>query len=519
MMEPRLMQWYQAGQARIDKLSLQDYYKELAVIMLEENWDHKLREEILSARQGNREFLSLSPEALKAQLEANLNADLKLDLLNDPVKEKDLAKWSSLVKTRDDKLRAEGEKIKKAIASNDALKAQRRDERRTLASRLTSPPPKTASSRPPNPPSNQPSSGGSASSANSPSGRVPALTPNERELLNKHSGCTRCRKFYAGHHAVDCPMTAANEWPDAATYKTLTPAMATAAAAAATPSRTTVAFVISGMWTHPTRMSPHPPPPPSPPSPFSIPHLYAPVQLTGPSITSFPLPVGAMLDIGCPPVVISDELVSKLGLRRFALPAVENNLLSLSESPLECREYVKLGVTSGDGAWKSGVIKAKVNVGLAVPLILGMAFLATEHIVIDTRGRTAVDSRTGYDLLNPKKPEQVWLPERVTPPPTPKKPKKEKPMTLEQTPPPKLDGTLLPPSIMAMVREHIETIAFQQMLAKKDEALKKEYADRFPLRLPDTTDDVPDHIYHRIRLRLTTSLLTAAKGRFLGSWI
>ncbi|KAH6876651.1 hypothetical protein BKA70DRAFT_1031243, partial [Coprinopsis sp. MPI-PUGE-AT-0042] len=164
MMEPRLMQWYQAGQARIDKLSLQDYYKELAVIMLEENWDHKLWEEILSARQGNREFLSwkieienknviltnavpefsLSPEALKAQLEANLNADLKLDLLNDPVKEKDLAKWSSLVKIRDDKLRAEGEKIKKAIASNDALKAQRRDERRTLASRLTSPPPKTA---------------------------------------------------------------------------------------------------------------------------------------------------------------------------------------------------------------------------------------------------------------------------------------------------------------------------------------------------------------------------------------
>ncbi|KAJ7823765.1 hypothetical protein B0H13DRAFT_1484103, partial [Mycena leptocephala] len=73
---------------------------------------------------------------------------------------------------------------------------------------------------------------------------------------------------------------------------------------------------------------------------------------------------------------------------------------SLSESPLSCREYVKLRVSSRDGNWTSGVARAKVNIGLCVPLILGMPFLSAEHIVIDSAERSAIDKRTGFDLLN-----------------------------------------------------------------------------------------------------------------------
>jgi hypothetical protein len=54
---------------------------------------------------------------------------------------------------------------------------------------------------------------------------------------------------------------------------------------------------------------------------------------------------------------------------------------------------------------------------------------------------------------------------------------------------------------MAAVRERIETISFQETLAKKDAEMRCKYEDRFPLRLPDTTTDVPNHIYHRIRLK------------------
>jgi hypothetical protein len=51
------------------------------------------------------------------------------------------------------------------------------------------------------------------------------------------------------------------------------------------------------------------------------------------------------------------------------------------------------------------------------------------------------------------------------------------------------------------VQERIETISFQEMLTKKDEEMKLKYKDHFLLHLPDTTTGVPDHIYHRIRLK------------------
>ena len=68
------------------------------------------------------------------------------------------------------------------------------------------------------------------------------------------------------------------------------------------------------------------------------------------------------------------------------------------------------------------MFRAKVNTGLPVPLILGMPFLSTQHIVIDSNSHTAKDKRTGYDLLNPEVPSREWAPERVPPPPTPPKP-------------------------------------------------------------------------------------------------
>ena len=68
------------------------------------------------------------------------------------------------------------------------------------------------------------------------------------------------------------------------------------------------------------------------------------------------------------------------------------------------------------------MFRAKVNTGLPVPLILGMPFLSTQHIVIDSNSHTAKDKQTGYDLLNPEVPSREWAPERVPPPLTPPKP-------------------------------------------------------------------------------------------------
>ncbi|KAJ8457657.1 hypothetical protein ONZ45_g18230 [Pleurotus djamor] len=52
--------------------------------------------------------------------------------------------------------------------------------------------------------------------------QLPKITPAERVLLSAHTGCFKCRRFYAGHFKSICP----NDFPDPATYKMLTSAMA-----------------------------------------------------------------------------------------------------------------------------------------------------------------------------------------------------------------------------------------------------------------------------------------------------
>src|ERR1700678_1102650 len=56
MLEPCLIAWYQAGQARINALTLDQYLEELAKLVLEQNWAHKIRDPIISSKQGTRPF-------------------------------------------------------------------------------------------------------------------------------------------------------------------------------------------------------------------------------------------------------------------------------------------------------------------------------------------------------------------------------------------------------------------------------------------------------------------------------
>ncbi|KIJ32224.1 hypothetical protein M422DRAFT_184842, partial [Sphaerobolus stellatus SS14] len=70
MMEPRLISWYNANQTRMDNLTLEAYIAELAALVLEKNWDIKIRQQILASKQGNREFIDWKIEV------ENLNAIL-----------------------------------------------------------------------------------------------------------------------------------------------------------------------------------------------------------------------------------------------------------------------------------------------------------------------------------------------------------------------------------------------------------------------------------------------------------
>jgi len=236
MLDPRLVSWYHGDQTRIDKLTLHQYLEELAELMLDRNWAHYLKMEILSSRQGNQEFVfwkievetknailkntaptyAMTPEALKSQLEANLNDDLKLDLNTEPVLTTEFQAWSCEIKERDDRLRFTRDRMQREIAANNAVRSARRSDKRDLASRI----------------SDLPSSSGSISQqlVNSIRNRLPKLTEAEKKLLDEHEGCNRCRIFYAGHRSMNCPLKATDSWPSGENYRTLTLAMACAAA-------------------------------------------------------------------------------------------------------------------------------------------------------------------------------------------------------------------------------------------------------------------------------------------------
>ncbi len=68
-------------------------------------------------------------------------------------------------------------------------------------------------------------------------------------------------------------------------------------------------------------------------------------------------------------------------------------------------------------------------------------------------------------------------------------------------PVPALAGVVHPQPVMAAVRERIEALSLQVTLDKLDAEMRQKYKDHFPLTLPDITNDLPDHIFHRIKLK------------------
>ena len=198
---------------------------------------------------------------------------------------------------------------------------------------------------------------------------LPPLTEAERTLIRDYTGCTHCHHLNVRHNFDECPMKDTNTWPDPATYMMLTAPMGPTASAVA-------------KWEERDNETDSYIPPPTD-IPFTMNQLYTTLHTTGPLITEFPIPVQALMDIGCPCTVISEEFCDHLRLHQYPLPTAENNLSSLSQMPLHCEEYVKLELQSGKGAWRSKVYKMKVNKGLPFSIILGMPWLSSEQILID----------------------------------------------------------------------------------------------------------------------------------------
>ena len=302
--------------------------------------------------------------------------------------------------------------------------------------------------------------------------RCPPLTPEEKELLQKHGGCNKCRKFYVSHSTFQCP----DDFPDPETYVALTEQMAQQSMAKAAIAS--------------TYNSPHPsssflpssssfiPAPPS--SSYSTPHLTSsymappatpftsssfiedtPTQTTAPttsqpsiaavlpsttqtftlgngdsdtesspSIVSpisvphyiwranilanaeFPTTLECLLDSGAHLVLIRPETVADLGLRIHKLHTPECATLAINSQPQTflMYNYVVLGLSSLNNAWTSRPVRALIAANLCTNVLLGLPFLKHNKIVIDHELDTAVVKDTGFDLLHQNAPSPLITP-------------------------------------------------------------------------------------------------------------
>ncbi|KAJ7107460.1 hypothetical protein C8R44DRAFT_744646 [Mycena epipterygia] len=210
MREPILEKWYMASQTRIDALKLDAYISELGALKFAD-WAYDIQN-VNAIRSQAAPAFALSDTDLKNILDAGLTETLQADLDTEPVLSTELNAWISEVKGRDDRLKFETGRMQEIIDAQPAKSSPK--GKLSLAERLSSPKPSLASRLTTPPPKK--------TTAN-----CPPLTDAEKILLDLHDGCRRCRKFYIGHRTQNCD----GEFPDAATYHTLTQADAEAQAA------------------------------------------------------------------------------------------------------------------------------------------------------------------------------------------------------------------------------------------------------------------------------------------------
>ncbi|KAG2337937.1 hypothetical protein BDR05DRAFT_952292 [Suillus weaverae] len=389
MLDPHLHTWYLAQRAILDAGMFDAYMTALKDAWLGTHWDTKLCRKVLGLQQGNHAFYEwalelqnqntllygntahLSDAQLRNQLEANICDELTIPVLRAQLAgDLSLKKWIEEVKHLDDKHLED-------LASHKKIAEELyKSSKRTTSSNKTS----------------------SSKTYNPSSSRLGTLTEAEHNLLMKHKGCFKCRKFYVLHQSKECP----DGMPEASSYKTLMESDAIAAK----PKTKTVAAVRPMGAVMPSSVLDDGSDSEDDMcvAPFETAHIVWPCLLTGPSSNSFER-VDALIDHGSHLVLIDKNIVNKLGLRKRKLHAkIEANSAFMdnsSSSPFSFSEYVLLSPSSINHDWTSHTIRAIVAPRLAVPLLLGGPFLSHNCLVIDHDCRTCIVKDSNYDLLNP----------------------------------------------------------------------------------------------------------------------
>ncbi|KAF8223137.1 hypothetical protein L208DRAFT_1370317 [Tricholoma matsutake] len=249
---------------------------------------------------------------------------------------------------------------------------------------------------------------------------LPHLTDQEKTLLTIHRGCFKCRIFYAGHMSHECPIVHASvEACKNVTAENAMKARNTFDARTASIMHVVALFGDSNNEDYFEQggdkdnecLSPS----------LTLPqHLKWRCRLDVP-MTCALTPITVLIDHGCPPVLISSELVENMGLatkKLFKAMSVSGAFTKGErklDSKLILSNYYEIHIQSPDSVWKSCIINTIICPKLHTDLILGLDFLVRSHVVVDAKMCMAVVMETGYDMLNPPTlsretaPQSPWL--------------------------------------------------------------------------------------------------------------
>lgn len=408
-----LRDWYLNDYDRFDSMLWVDFVEEVRARFLPAGWSSAIHAQIMNKRQGQDQSFDdfvLEIERLNARLrntKYRFSDDRLRDVLGANIVE-------DLRLTVDDQ---EISSIVGYVAWKNALSNadKRRFRLRAMMNQVVASRNATAKTKAPN------TSTSTTVRSSTTTVRLPPLTVEERQLLNAHRGCYKCRRFYQNHTSGTCP----NGYPDASKYTTLTVTQANAAKTTkdTTVTRTVAAVVedgqelvdnttVAAVWSSPVAASMSGilgtgTDSEECVSPFFAQHTLLHASLLSPSPGYDPDVFPMLIDSGSPTVLIRRDVVDQAGLRLRPLPTPYRLGNAWGSEQRESHHWVKLRVSLSDRSWDSISCRAIVVSSLCSPVILGKPFLELNSIIEDHSTRQLIHKLTGRDLLVPLPPPRV----------------------------------------------------------------------------------------------------------------
>jgi hypothetical protein len=334
------LEWYDANETNLESGDFNTFCAAFRAKFVSSRDDQELQRSLYASKQGNKDFLDwaqdvcrinrlitgstahLSDAQLSHVLRGNMDPELQKKIGTytfDSDPSTDLQGWISEIQEAHEELNDERARVRRMMETMMKSSAAKVKATTTTTTATTA----TTSTRQMRDPDRV---------------FIPKLTAEERQLLFDNDGCLKCRRVFAGHRSKDCP----NDFPKKAVL--VTQALVDRFRPKSTPVGTTTQSAAAPVGFSSVQETGD-----------SDSERYVPFDMPTYTVPGFisNLPTKAFIDSGCSTVLISEELVQQLNLRRTPFPKKQKLGLATIGQDVESAEWVRISVELCNRKWKS----------------------------------------------------------------------------------------------------------------------------------------------------------------------